>query len=323
MKAKKKRHIPIGHAFIVMCLMAARPALGEEPPVTRGYAPKGPIVRLRPLQNRGTSGIDGNYWQYEDYTAQDVLRLIRAMKPTVLERYISGPLDPKAFVPVDQGQPPMTVAEFLNASMKAGAPGCIITPRISLEILPGKPCRWSRKFDDCFYAVADNLYNLPVDPPLRTLSLDNWGGYSKTHSDMEIRAMLSRLIGMGWERLAANYIGGNRKSYGIIKTGMFGVDHETYLPKLNAYAAIARNESIEDILLYIDFRNPAEAFSRLPPDEQAAKLYQISALQKKHDFAFVWPVIGADFWDVTRVFTSTNGQYGGKSIFDVMVDAMR
>ncbi|MCF7847932.1 MAG: sulfatase-like hydrolase/transferase [Kiritimatiellales bacterium] len=288
----------------------------------RSYAPKGPIVRLRPLQNRGTSGIDGDYWQYDDYTAQDVLRMIKIMKPTVLERYISGPLDPDARVPVARGEPPMTVAEFLNASMKAGAPGCTISPRISLEVLPGKPCKWNKKFSDCFYAVADNLYNLPIDPPIRTLSLDNWGGYSKTHSDGEIKAMLDKLVDMGWGRIAANYIGGNHKSYGIIKVGMFGVDHDTYLPKMNAHAAIALNQSIEDIMLYIDFRNPAEEFSQLPPDEQAAKLYEIAALQKKHDFTFVWPVIGADFWDVTKVFTSKTGPYGGKSIFDVMVDAM-
>jgi len=288
----------------------------------RGYAPKGPIVRLRPLQNRGLHGIDGDYWQYDDYTAQDVLRLIEIMKPTVLERYISGPLNPAATVPVDPGEPPMTVAEFLNASMRAGAPGCIITPRISLKVLSGKPCKWNKKFDDCFFAVADNLYNLPVDPPIRTLSLDNWSDYSKTHSDREIRAMLDRLVDMGWERIAANYIGGNHKSYGIIKIGMFGVDHETFLPKMSAYHTIAQNASIEDILLYIDFRNPAEAFSRLPPDRQADKLYEIAALQKKYDFTFVWPVIGADFWDVTKVFTSKTGPYGGKSIFDVMVDAM-
>ena len=65
---------------------------------------------------------------------------------------------------------------------------------------------------------------------------------------------------------------------------MFGVDHDTYLPKMKAHAAIAQNESIEDIMLYIDFRNPAEAFSRLPPDKQAAKLYEIAALQKRWMF---------------------------------------
>ena len=61
-------------------------------------APKGKYVRLRPLQNRGIKGIDGDYWQYKDRTAQDVLRLIRKLQPTVLERYISGPLDPNVLV---------------------------------------------------------------------------------------------------------------------------------------------------------------------------------------------------------------------------------
>jgi hypothetical protein len=290
---------------------------------SRSYAPKGNYVRLRPLQNRGTSGIDDDYWQYDDYTAQDVLKMIEKLQPTELERYISGPFNPDTLVPVDSGEPPMTVAEFLNASMAAGAPGCTISPRVSLEVLWNKDCPWSTEFTNCFYAVADNLYNLPIDPPIRTISLDNWGGFSKTYSDEVIEGILTNLVAMGWERIAANYIGGNRNSYGIVKVGMFGVDHDTYDAKMSAYDAIVANESIEDVLLYIDFRNPAEAFSTNHPDFQAAELYEIAAAQVSNDYTFVYPVIGADFWDVNNVFTSSNGPYGGMSLFDVMVDAMR
>ncbi|MCF7847931.1 MAG: hypothetical protein K9M45_03695 [Kiritimatiellales bacterium] len=293
------------------------------PTVSHSYAPKGNHVRLRPLQNRGTSGLDDDYWQYPDYTAQDILQMIEQLQPTVLERYISGPFNPDTLVPVDPGEPTMTVAEFLNASMAVGAPGCTLSPRVSLEVLYSKPCPWSTDYTNCFYAVADNLYNLPIDPPIRTISLDNWGAFSDAHSDEEIHTILTNLVAMGWERIAVNYIGGNRNSYGIVKVGMFGVDQDTYLPKMSAYAAIAANESIEDILLYIDFRSPAEAFSQLPPDEQADKLYAIASLQETNDFTFVWPVIGADFWDVTKVYTSTNGPYGGMSILEVMIDAMR
>ena len=116
---------------------------------------KGPIVRLRPLQNRGLKGVAGNHWKLEEHTAQDVLAMIRKMKPKVLERYISGPFDPKALVPVAPGEPPMTVVKFLNESMKAGAPGCTIVPRIGLEKLYGEPCSWDKKYaDNCFYAVS-------------------------------------------------------------------------------------------------------------------------------------------------------------------------
>ena len=35
-------------------------------------------------------------------------------------------------VPVRDGCPPMMVGQFLNAAMEAGAPGCIIIPKLNL-----------------------------------------------------------------------------------------------------------------------------------------------------------------------------------------------
>jgi hypothetical protein len=250
--------------------------------------------------------------------------MIREIKPNVLERYISGPFDPNDVVPVAPGEPPMTIAGFLNASMAAGAPGCIITPRLSLDDLyDTTSCPWSTEFTNCFWATAHNLFNLPVSPPIRTVSLDNWSEFSDSHSAAEIGDVLKKMAAMGWEHIACNYVGGNANSYGIADIGMFGVDvHNGFEPKLSRYGTIITNASIDRVLLYIDFPKQMDGFLQLDPDARADKLLQIGAWQATYDFTFVWPVLQGR-WDSTRIFTTPGGPYGGASLYKVMLDAMK
>jgi hypothetical protein len=292
----------------------------------KSHAAEGIYARLRPLQNKGTKNLNATWFlnAASAYTAQDVLAMIREIKPNVLERYISGPFDPNDVVPVAPGEPPMTIAGFLNASMAAGAPGCIITPRLSLDDLyDTTSCPWSTEFTNCFWATAHNLFNLPVSPPIRTVSLDNWSEFSDSHSAAEIGDVLKKMAAMGWEHIACNYVGGNANSYGIADIGMFGVDvHNGFEPKLSRYGTIITNASIDRVLLYIDFPKQMDGFLQLDPDARANKLLQIGAWQATYDFTFVWPVLQGR-WDSTRIFTTPGGPYGGASLYKVMLDAMK
>ncbi len=281
------------------------------------YAPKGNYIRLRPLQNKGIHGISGT-WNMDGLTAHDVFDMIRDTQPKELERYIAGPFDGNKLVPVREGEAEMTTVEFLDKSQEIC--DCILTPRVSLHYFD-LVNDWSTEYpDNAFWAVIDNLYNLPLKKPIRKISLDNWGGeFSDNHSDEEIAAMLARLKAMGLE-IATNYIGGNTNSYDMITVGAFGVNHDDFLPSMSAFQKIAMNASIEDIVLYLDFKSPAFEFSMLPVDEQADKLIEIGKLQDVYGFTFVWPVYNASWWTLDTTFTSEEGIYGGKSLYQVILD---
>ncbi len=272
-------------------------------------------VRIRPLANKGQRRKMAR-WVLDGYTTHDILKLIEDLKPDVLERYIAGSQDPDLLLPASKGHSQMNVIEFLNASMKAGAPGCIITPRVSLHL-----------YDmGIFWSTCSNLYNLPIDPPMRTISLDNWGdfGKRKAHSDATIIKMLKRLKKQGWEHIAANYIGGHVRSDDIIEIGEFGSDNsKNFEPKLTKLAKLKQEKSITQILMYIDFPGQVNEFMEFPPDRRADILIKkIHAAQAKHNFSFVWPIL-QDRWQSTKVFTSKTGPYKGASLYELMKSVMR
>src|SRR5438445_160338 len=79
-------------------------------------------------------------------------------------------LDSNPAVPVASGSPPMTVGEFLNASMRAC--NCYIIPGVSLN-----------QYDQgTFFTTARALLALPVYPKMVYLSLDKWHDFSTNHS---------------------------------------------------------------------------------------------------------------------------------------------
>ena len=243
-----------------------------------------------------------------------MLALIEELKPNVLERYTDGRLDPDAAVPVAKGHGPMTVLEFLNASLRAGAPGCVITPRVSL---------W--EYDKgTIFETAQSLYDLELQPPLRTISLDNWGEFARTHSPKEIRGMFKRLRDQGWQHMAVNMVGGMRDPLGFASLAEFGIKRELgFAPDLDKLRRMKELGTIDKHLLYIDFPKQVADFMELDPDERADILIKkIADKQEKQGFTFVWPILQGK-WDSKRVFTSPSGPHKGASLFDVMKDAMR
>ncbi len=284
----------------------------------RSTAPAGNYIRLRAFQNAGYTKLEGNFWALQGRNAHDVFDIIEETKPAELERFISGPLGGQSLVPVRAGEPEMTTIEFLDEVSERC--DCVITPRVSLHYY-NAPNTWSSEYpDNTFWAVAENLYNLPLKKPLRKISIDNWGDFSKNYDDKEIDALLQRLKEMGWE-IASNMIGGNINSYGKISEAAFGVNHETFMPQLHALKNIVLNESIDGAILYIDFQSPADQFVQLPVDEQADKLIEIAKRQDQYGYTFLWPVQNnGDWWDLQTTYTSIDGPYQGKSLYKIMLE---
>ena len=275
--------------------------------------PDGIYIRIRPLSNRGKRD-EPAHWDPADYNAQQILAMIADWKPNVLERYTDGRLDAEAPTPVAAGQPPMNVRQFLNASMRAGAPGCIITPRLTLD-----------EYDKgSLFTTAQNLYDFPIDPPMRILSLDNWSDFSRSHTPEQIREMFQKLKAQGWQRFAVNMVGGLGDPQGFAAIAEFGIKRELgFAPNLDALQRMKADPSIRKRLLYIDFPKQVGDFMKLSPDERAQALVdKIAAVQQKEGFTFVWPILqGA--WDSTQIYTSRDGPYGGASLYEVMKTAMR
>lgn len=277
--------------------------------------PDGIYVRIRPLSNR-SPGQDSSPWILPKSTAQDILAIFAELKPNVLERFTDGRLDPNAPVPVAKGNPPMNVAQFLNAATNAGAPGCIISPRVSLEEYQ----------KGTLFETAQSLYNFPVNPPMRILSLDNWGNLNKEGLTKDaIRVMFEKLKVQGWSDIAVNMVGGVYDPQGFASIADFGINEaDNFAPNFNALAKIEQLGGIKKALLYIDFPKQIKAFMQtLTPDQQANHLVNvIAAQQKARGYTFVWPILQGK-WDSKQIVTSADGPHKGATLYEVMKKAIR
>lgn len=276
--------------------------------------PEGIQIRIRTLSNRGQRSRPAK-WDSEQYNAQDILEMISELRPQVLERYTDGPIDPEYQVPVAPGQPPMTALEFLNASVKAGAPGCIITPRVSLKDYE----------KGTFFETAQSLFDLPVTPRMRILSVDNWGDFHKAgHSLEEVREMFEKLRAQGWEHIAVNMVGGVHDPLGYPSFAEFGVlKDEGFVPDFEKLDRMKALGYLEKQLLYIDFPGQVVKFKAdFGPDERADHLVNVlGGQQKAKGYIFVWPILQGP-WDSKDLFTTAEGKYRGASLYEVMKQAI-
>lgn len=252
-------------------------------------------------------------WALPGYNAQQVLAMISYLKPNVLERYISNGFNPDQKVPVASGEPPMTILQFLNASLQACAPeDCYMIPRISLDdYSSGK-----------LYNESLQFLNLPVYPKIRFLSLDDWSQFSQRHSQAQVQAMFQTLYAQGWEGIGVNDAGGYYSAYGYASFVDFGITtntvHNPWTPNAGTLAKIKADPSIKRALLYIDFPDQMIPFnSSLTADEEASVLtYNVTSVQSNENFTFVYPIIQS-FWDSTLHITTKNSTWGGASIYRV------
>ncbi len=296
-------------------IFGAAAAVGDEPPSTtiqatiKANAPELPAVK---------SGMpDGIYvriivfghafkqeWDLKDHTAQDVLKLIEQLKPNVLNRFIDGKQNPDLKVPVDPGCPQMTELEFLQAAMKAGAPGCTISPKVHLNDI------WS---NDYRMQAAQSLRDLPLTPRLTMLDLDSW--FSHPHDASGNKAMLLKFKDMGWTTFVTNP-GPYKHAYGYENSTMTYMNPKTWqVPRAKIEALHKKGFALP--LLHIDYPSEINAFRGLSGDRQADIIKSIQPEQTKLGFRFIYPILSGHY-DSTKIHTSKNGPYQGATLFEVM-----
>ena len=247
-----------------------------------------------------------------DYNAQDVLEIIEELKPNCLERFITGWQDPDALVPVREGYPQMTVLEFLNAAILAGAPDCEIVPKLNLQWLKDE------KRAKYFWESAEKLYNLPLVRPIRNINLDVWDAYNKEiHTTQEERdAMFKRLRDIGYEQIGVNMTG-LHKNHPEIDYIDFNLKKGVWEINTNAIATFKTFPNVKRMYMYIDYPGCMDAFRQLPVDEQARIYYDvIYPAQFEYGFTFVYAIF-QDSWDANAARTSEDGPYKGKTIYEI------
>jgi len=274
---------------------------------------EGTYIRIRCLSNRGQRSKPAR-WDPVEYNAQQILEMIADFKPSVLERYTDGILDPNALVPVAESALPMTTIQFLNASIKSGAADCIITPRVSL---------W--EYDKgTFFQTTQALYDLPLERPMRIISLDNWAPFAHEHSTKQVRSMFKKLKAQGWHHIAVNMVGGLRDPLGYAAIAEFGIKREAgFAPDFDKLTRLKALPDIKKHLLYIDFPEQVSDFMKLPPDVRADVLTKtIAAQQEPKGFTFIWPILQGK-WNSTKIHTSPAGPYKGDSLYNIMKRSSR
>ncbi len=246
----------------------------------------------------------------KDYTAQDILEMISELKPNCLERFITGYHDPAAPVPVRQGYPPMTVLEFLDAAILAGADDCHIVPKLNLRWLGG-----SGKY---FWESAQALYDMPLVRPIRNINLDVWDYYcSDIHPDPRQRdEMFARLRSIGYEQIGVNMTG-SKKNNPQIDYADFNIKKDVWQVSREAVDKIRSFANIKRVYLYIDYPGTMDAFRANTPDRQA-DIYcnTIYPNQAKMGYTFVYPII-QDSWDANASVTDPAGPYKGKTMYEI------
>ncbi len=246
-----------------------------------------------------------NEWGPEKHTAQDVLKIIGEIKPDVLNRFITGKKDPQLKVPVAPGQPEMTLAQFLTAAMRAGAPGCTIAPKVHLnEIWP----------DDYRMDAARSLRAMPITPALTMLDLDCW--FKKKSNRVDNKKLLQSFRDMGWRDLTFNP-GPYKSAHGYATCVMTYMSEKSWRVPSRKIEELKKH-GIPVPLLHIDYPYQIKLFRALKPDRQAEILQQVQAAQAKEGFRFIYPVLMGEHYDSTRIFTSKNGPYHGASIYEVI-----
>ncbi|WP_437223317.1 sulfatase-like hydrolase/transferase [Planctomicrobium sp. SH661] len=279
---------------------------------TQSAVPEGVNIRIIPLAKPLNDQNGFAQWMYPDqYTAQDILELIAGLKPTVLERFITGKQNYDAPVPVREGSPPMTVGQFLNAATEAGAPDCVIIPKLNLTWIT-----WGR--EAYFWEAAQNNFDLPLDRPIRIVNLDNWLDYLNKHGEDAARKLLQRLKDIGYEQIGVNMAGGYREGYGYFSFADFLINSQTWEIRLSTLEKLKNDPHINQYYLYIDYPGQMNNFMQLSVDQQADVITKtIRPAEKEHGFTFVYPIL-FDAWDATRQKTSSDGPYQGATLYEVI-----
>jgi hypothetical protein len=259
-------------------------------------------VRMVPVWGKG--------WQLKDRDGEDLLAMIRKVKPDVLERFVQFRPQPDMIVPMGEGAAPMQFIDYLEAAMQAGAPGAFITPKVHQNDIISDAER---------IAQAQAWYDLPVKPRMRLLSLDVRPGHG-TPDDR--RRILETLKTQGWD-LGFNFAGGGQEVFGLGTYAQAAISKRTWEVSRKELADMDA-QGIKIRLAHIDYPPGIIAFGKLPPDRQAEIILKLSNDQHKYGFTFVYPVFyGRQGYDSSRQVTRLDGPYRGATVLDVIAEAVR
>jgi hypothetical protein len=259
-------------------------------------------VRMVPFWKKG--------WQLKDRDGQDLLDMIREVKPDVLERFVQFRPDPDMLVPMGKGVAPMKFVDYLDAAMKAEAPGGFMTPKVHQNDIISDQERLEE---------AQAWRDLPVKPRMKLLSLDVRPGHG-TPDDH--KRMLEKFKAMGWE-LGFNFAGGGQQVFGLGTYAQAAVNKATWEVSRKELAQMTE-QGIGTRLAHIDYPPGIIAFGKLTPDRQAEIILKLSSDQHKDGFTFVYPVFyGRQGYDSSKQVTTLDGPFKGATVLDVIAEAVR
>jgi len=281
-------------AFLTLATLSFASAVGR----AGAEMPDGIYVRIIPYTTAMKLG-----WNPPDYNAQDILRMIEELKPDVLNRFIAHKPTPDQEIPVAKGCPPMNYLQFVQAALKAGAPGCMLTPKVHLNHIYK---------DEYRIEAARQLRDLPVTPRMTALDLDC---YFEAGGEADHRRLLQMFKDMGWTDLGFNP-GTVRTAYGFGSYCMPCLSKRTW--EVNEeHLDKWRAAGYKTLLLHIDYPPAITEYMKLSPDRQADIIKAIRPLQRKLGFRFIYPVLYAGY-DANRIVTSPDGPYKGATILQVI-----
>ena len=255
------------------------------------------IIRMRALDPNSS-------WSPTGYTANQILSMISDMRPTMLDRYTSGPQNPSALVPVCSGCSPMTVQQFLQASEDTSS--AVIMARLSI---------WD--YDNgTLFNESQGLLSIQVNPPIRILSIDDYNGWIKIHNAMTWTSISQQLLAQGWILLET---GGHGDSSGIVPTGT--TNYGSSSASSPCWCVSPSNgwfskPGIKYVLQSLSFPSDMATLQSMSFDQLKSIFTNLAGNQTLVGYHMIYFIIQGN-WDTTKMVGSN-----GQSLYEVMRNLM-
>jgi len=292
--------------------------LGQTPSLSTDSYPKGNrVIRLRTIDETG--------WVLPQYTTAEVISWLEDLKPTTLNRYTSGPINPSLSLPSPSGEQQMTAQAFLQASLDAcrNPNSTTMFPRLTFNL-------FSQSGSSAFLQAAQQIYNIysSLSPPQTLLSIDNFNNNS-TPGDAV--ALSKSLFSMGWTGLCWGACGADILPKGVGTFAMICVTPTSGAVDYGTMQSLRSIGGYGEFEAQIDFPSPMSKFASLSPDTMADLLTSLAQGQVSGGYHYMYPIIqersantqNTFGWDSTQIFTSQTGKYGGQSLYQVMKGLMQ
>jgi hypothetical protein len=245
------------------------------------------------------SGLGNNSsWEATGHNAQQVLAMLADLQPTLLHRYVSGAQFPSKLVPVCPACAPMTVTQFLQASESTS--NAVIVARLSL---------WS--YDNgTLFTQAHSILSIPVNPPIRMLSLDDFSGWIQVHNSTQFTSIINTLKAQGWTYIEAGGCG----SHSAIPDGATNYASvcfrsPNWAVSAGSVAAWNSYESIRFLLGTQDFPRDIPVLQSLTSSQLASIYRNVAANQSVLGYHMIYFILQGS-WDTTQETATAPGFSG-------------